>query len=102
MPTTNNNLKLSAIQKIRHAPFCANNVHDLPSSTSVIRYHHVNSGFPIKETWCKSIANGNYNTWLGLKVQLARRYFPDSDETTIGTMSQKRKNNRSTKTKKIE
>lgn len=70
------------------------------SSTAIIRHHHATIGFPVKETWCKVIANGNYNVWPVLIVELARKYCPDSDETTIGTMSQKRKNTRSTKMKK--
>ena len=102
MPTTNNKLKLSVIKKIRCAPFCENRACDLTSSTAVTMYHHATAGFPFKEIWCEAIANGNYNTWPGLTAELARRYFPDADETIIETMSQKRKNIRSTKTKNIE
>ena len=101
MPTTNNNLQLPVIQKLRHAKFCANAC-DLPSSTAVIRHNHETAGFPVKKTWCKVITNRNYNTWTGLTVELARRCFPDADETIIGTMSQKKKNIRSTKMKNIE
>ena len=75
MPTTNNNLQSPVIPKLRCALFCAN-VYDLPSSTVVIRCHHATIGFPVKETWCKAIENGNYNTWPGLTVELASRYFP--------------------------
>ena len=91
MPATNNNLKLPAIQKIRHEQFYANSACYFLRSTAVIRYHHATAGFPVKETWCTSIANGNYNIWLVVKVELVRRCFPDADETIIGTMSQKRK-----------
>ena len=92
MPTTNNNLKLPVIQRIRHAPFCAYSAHDFPSSTSVIRCHHATAGFPVKETWRKEIANGDYNTCPDLTVKLARRHCLDANETIIGTMSQKREN----------
>ena len=83
MPTTNNDLKLPVIQKIRYAPFCANSVYDLPSSTAVIVLNHAIAGFPVKDVWCKAISNGNYNTWPVLTVELAGRYFPDSNETII-------------------
>ena len=69
----------------------ANIAHDLPISASLIMHYHENAGFPIKETWCKVIASGNYATWPGLTVELGRWYCPDADETMIGTMSQKRK-----------
>ena len=101
MPKANNNLLVTVIPKLRWEPFCAN-AYDLRSSTAVIRYHYATVGFPVKETWCKAIENGNYNTWLGLTLELAIRHCPDADEAIIGTMSQRRKNTRSTKIKRIE
>ena len=76
----------------------ANRAHDLTSSESLIRYNHSTMCLPVKETWCKATNSGNYSTWPWLTVDLARRHFPDVEETVKLTTSQKIKNIRSTKT----
>ena len=101
MPKSDNNSHTTLSSDLQGSPFCAN-AYDFPITTAVIRYHHAIAGFPIKETWCKAIAKGNYNTWPGVTVELARKYCPDADETIIDTMSQRRKNIRSTKIKTKE
>ena len=77
----------------------ANNIYNLPSIEAVVRYLHATAGFPIKQTWCQAIAKGNYTTWLGLTLDVVRKYCPQAEETSMGTMSQIRKNIRSTKHK---
>ena len=72
MPTNCNNSPTTAIQHPTWAPFCAN-AYDLPSSTALIRYHHATAGFPVKETWCKAIAKGNYKSWPGLTIELVKK-----------------------------
>ena len=69
----------------------------MPSISSLSTCHHTTSVFPVKETWCQAIGKGNYDTWSGLTVELARRHFPNSKEIVLGTMSKKRKNIRSKK-----
>ncbi len=41
----------------------ANNVYDLPSIKQTVRYLHAVAGFPVKDTWIKTIKAGNFNTW---------------------------------------
>ena len=56
-----------------------------------MKHHHETVGCTVKETWCSAIAQGNYATWSGLTVAVARKYCPDTEETTMGAMSQSRK-----------
>ena len=77
--------------------FLDNIAYDLPIIAALATCHHATAGFYVKETWCQAIAKGKYATWPGLTVELARRHCPNSEETFLGTMSQKRKNIRSTK-----
>ena len=72
---------------------------DLTSISSLVQYDHAAAGYPVKETQCKAIANGNCATWPGLTAEAVRKYYPVTDETILRTMSQKRKNVRSTSTK---
>ena len=102
VPAADNNLKVTSMEKKEHMPFCAKNAWNFPSFSSLIKYDHATEGFSVKETWCKGTHSLNYALWPNLTVELATRYFPDVDETTIVIMSQKRKNVRSTKIKKIE
>ena len=96
-PIDNNNININKDLYKNTCKFVANSAYDLPSISALIKYHHASAGFPIKNTWCQAIKNGNYATWPGLTEQLARRYCPDADETILGTMSQSRQNVRSTK-----
>ena len=65
----------------------AYSIYNLPSIEALIRYYHITARFPIKETQCKVIAKGNYSTWPGLNKTVARKYYPNAIEITIGTMS---------------
>ncbi len=40
----------------------ANNAYNLPSISQTVRYHHASTGFPVADTWIKTIKAGNYNT----------------------------------------
>ena len=77
----------------------ANNAYNLPSIEAVVRYLHATAGFPVKQTWCQAIAKGKYATWSGLTLDAVRKYYPQVEETSMRTMSQIRKNIRSTKHK---
>ena len=69
----------------------------MSSISALITYHHDTAGFLVKETWFQDIEKGNYATWKGLSVDLARWHYPNAEETVLGMTSQKRKNIRSTK-----
>ena len=49
-------------QKLCHQVSSANNACDLPSATALVKFHHATAGFPVKETWCQAIKQGNYAT----------------------------------------
>ena len=57
------------------------NVYGMPSIEKVIYYLHATSGFTAKETWIKSIRDGNFVSWPGLTLRAMRRNFPEYDET---------------------
>ena len=73
------------------------NVHNLPSISQTIKYHHAAAGYPVKDTWIKAINAGNYTTWPGLTSEAVRKHFPESDETQKGHMKRQRQGVRSTK-----
>ena len=75
-----------------------NNVYELRAQPQLIRYYHAAAGFPTMRTWLKAIANGHYQSWLGLTEAAVRRNFPDSTETARGHGRKIRMNLRSTKT----
>ena len=43
-----------------------NNVCELRAQTQFICYYHPAAGFPTQRTWLKAIANGHYQSWVGL------------------------------------
>ena len=75
-----------------------NNVYELRAQPQLIRYYHAAAGFPTMRTWLKAIANGHYQSWLGLTEAAVQRHFPDSIETIKGHGRKIRMNLRSTKT----
>ena len=75
------------------------NVFDLPSIEQSIRYQHACCGFPTKSTWLKAIRKGNFVGWPLLTVENVNKYFPESEETQFGHLSQQRQGLRSTKVK---
>ena len=48
----------------------AYSAYDLPSVEALVKYFHAAAGFPVKDTWCKAIKNGNYASWPGLKYSI--------------------------------
>ncbi len=76
-----------------------NNVYDLPSTESVIRFLHAAAGFPVKATWITAIKNGHYASWPNLTAELVEKYFPESVATQKGHLKKQRQNVRSTKVK---
>jgi hypothetical protein len=58
---------------------------------------HAVCGYPVKSTWLKAIAAGNFIGWPLLNVRNVKKYYPETTETPKGHMNQTRKNVRSTK-----
>ncbi len=75
------------------------NVYALPSIEPTIRYLHAAAGFPAKESWCRAIRRGNYNSWPLINVKNVARHFPELEETQKGHMRGQRQGVRSTKKK---
>jgi hypothetical protein len=74
------------------------NACSLPSIGQTIKYLHAAAGYPMEETWIKSIQAENYNTWPSLTITNAHKHHPESKETQKGHMKRQRKGIRSTKT----
>ena len=76
------------------------NAHDLPSVGALIHYLHAAAAFPVKSTWISAIKACNFSTWPGLTYTNASNYFPASDETIKGHLTQSQQGVRSTKADK--
>ena len=61
-----------------------NNVYELKTTPELIRYYHAAAGFPTQPTWIKAIKNNQFASWPGLRVDAARKHFPESTETWKG------------------
>ena len=75
----------------------ANSVYDLPSTEQAIKWMHAVCGYPVKSTWMKAVAAGNYIGWPLLTVKNVNKYYPETNETSMGHLNQTRKNVRSTR-----
>ena len=84
-------------KKARIALEKANNVYNLPSTEQGIKWMHAVCRYPVKSTWLKAIAAGNFIGWPLLTVQNVKKYYPETTETPKGHLNQTRKNVRSTK-----
>lgn len=73
--------------------------YDLPSIGVLVRYLHATAKFPLKSTWLEAIKAKWFATWLGHTYANASKYFPESEETINGHMTQSRQGVRSTKPK---
>ncbi len=62
----------------------AYNVYELKTQPELVRYHHASAGFPTKPTWLAAIRNKHFALWPGLTLNVARKHFPDSEETHKG------------------
>ena len=74
----------------------ANSVYDLPSKEQGIKWMHAVCGYPVKSTWLKAIAAGNFIGWPLINVQNVKKYYPETTETPKGHLYQTCKNVRST------
>jgi hypothetical protein len=84
-------------KKARHALEKANSVYNLPSTEQGIKWMHAVCRYPVKSTWLKAIAAGNFIGWPLLNMRNVKKYYPETTETPKGHMNQTRKNVRSTK-----
>ena len=76
-----------------------NSVYELRSQNEIIRFYHAAAGYPTKATWIDAVNRGYFASWPGLKADLIRRHFPESEETQKGHMRAARSGIRSTKKK---
>ena len=58
---------------------------------------HAVCGYPVKSTWMKAVAAGNYIGWPLLTVRNVNKYYPETNETSMGHLNQTRRNVRSTR-----
>jgi hypothetical protein len=77
----------------------ANNVYEKRSISDTIAYLHATCLSPVKDTWIKAIAVGNFSGWPGLSVNSVRKYLAKADANVKDHMNQKRQNTRSTQTR---
>ena len=75
----------------------ANSVYDLPSTEQAIKWMHAVCGYPVKSTWMKAVSAGNYIGWPLLTVRNVNKYYPETNETSMGHLNQTRRNVRSTR-----
>jgi hypothetical protein len=73
------------------------NVYNLSSIAQTIKYLHAAAGYPVEDTWIKTINAGNYTTWPGITTTAVQKHFPDSDETQKGHMKRQQQGVISTK-----
>ena len=86
-------------QEEEEATLEAFSAYDLPSVEALVTYFHAAAGYPVRDTWLKTIKAGNYNSWTGLTYINANKYCPLADETIKGHMVQTRQGVQSTKPK---
>ena len=61
-------------------------------------YLYAADGFPVRYTWIAAIRSGKYSSWTGLTYNNDSKYFPNSNKTIKGHMTQSWQGIRSTKT----
>jgi hypothetical protein len=88
-------------KKAIHSLQQANSIYDLPSFEQAIKWMHAVCGYPVKSTWLWAIKAGNYVGWPMLTEWNVSKYYPETNETLKGHMNQTRKNERSTKVKRV-
>jgi hypothetical protein len=69
------------------------------SISDTIAYLHAVCFGPVKDTWLKSIAAGNFSVWPGLSVDNVRKHLAKADATVKGHLNHQRQNTRSTQTR---
>ena len=87
-------------QQVEAPVYCALSAYSQPSLEALAIYLHACAGWPVTETWCTAIANGNYSSWPHLSKFTGptwiRKHLPKSKETTMGHMKAVRSNTRPT------
>ena len=71
-------------KKAQHALEKASSVYDLPSTEQGIKWMHAVCSYPVKSTWLKDIAAGNFIGWPLLNVRNVKKYYPETMETPNG------------------
>ena len=70
--------------------YCALSAYTQPTLEALAIYLHSCAGWPVTETWCNVIANGNYSSWQHLSKFTGpawiRKHLPKSKQTTMGHM----------------
>ncbi len=84
-------------KKARMALCHASSMYDLPSTEQAIKWMHAVCGYPVKSTWMKAVAAGNYIGWPMLTVRNVNKYCPETNQNSMGHLNQTRKHVRSTK-----
>jgi len=77
---------VSVPQTMRKKREEVSNVHNLPSISQTIKYHHASAGYPVQDTWITVINAGNYATWPGITSAAVQKHFPESNEMHKGHM----------------
>jgi hypothetical protein len=80
-------------------PNAANNVYKKRSISDIIAYLHAACFSPVKDTWLKAIAAGNFSSWPVFSVDNVRKHLAKADATVKGHLNQQRQNTRSTQTR---
>ena len=81
----------------------ANSAYTQDTTQDLAMYLHACAGYPVVETWCQAIAQGNYRSWPHLSAatgpKFIRKHLPKSIATTMGHMKAIRSGTRSTRSK---
>ena len=51
------------------------NVYTLPSIRQTMYFLHAAAGFPMKDSWVKTIEQGHYHSWLGIDASSVPKHF---------------------------
>ena len=80
--------------------YCALSAYTQPTLKALAIHLHSYTGWPVTETWCNVIANGNYSSWPHLSKFTGpawiRKHLPKSKQTTMGHMKAIQSNTRPT------
>jgi hypothetical protein len=74
----------------------ANNVYELRNTGALVNYLHKSMFIPTKSALLHSVKNGHLVTWPGLTEEAINKHLKLTPATTMGHMSQRRQNIRST------
>jgi hypothetical protein len=94
--------KVNLKQKMKTKIAQCNHAHDNNNQKDLINYLHSACFSPVKSTWIKAIANGNFSSWPGLNEHSVEKYLSKSTSTAKVHLNQKRQNARTTKIKNAQ